>query len=787
MQSLNNVAQRIAGRLRRYILVVLAAAALIVGYLIGAAGKEPSHEGHAAAPAAEEGETVWTCSMHPQIQRSEPGLCPICNMDLIPMAAGHSGGLRELSVSEEAAKLMSIEVSPVERRFVTAEVRMVGKIDYDETNLAYISAWVAGRLDRLFVDYTGVTVRKGDRMVYLYSPELISSQEELLGALASVRNISESDLDVMRRLTEETVKAAREKLRLLGLAEEQIAEIEATGEVQDHITINAPVGGIVIQKNAVEGMYVQTGTRIYTIANLERVWVKLDAYESDLGWLRYGQEVQFTTVSYPGSVFRGVISFIDPVLDETTRTVKVRVNVENPEGRLKPGMFVRAVVDSRVGAGNRIMDTDMIGKWICPMHPEIVKDEPGRCDVCEMALVSTESMGYAGEAVDPAARPLVIPASAPLITGTRAIVYVKQPDTEAPTFEGREVLLGARAGDYYIVRSGLEEGELVVTKGNFKIDSALQLSARPSMMTREAGGSAAAGHAHGHEAEAEEIGVAGTEAVDLPVLSRHQMKKVVRAGEEIARLVEDRDPAKSRNAFGRLAEAIDEVDMSLLTGDAHHFWMEYRMRLRNDAVEGKEAETARDLQRAAESLQRNIMAMKRTFGLFEHVKEPHVAIPGVFATQLKSLYDAYFAMQMALADDDVEKAGSAAEDIGNRVREVDATVLPAALQDNWNNAANAIAMSLDKIDGADIARIREEFYPLSQAMIEIARRFGAAGEQPVYVAFCPMAFEDRGASWLQAGTEIRNPYFGEMMLKCGETREVIEPRTRLREEHGSHE
>jgi Cu(I)/Ag(I) efflux system membrane fusion protein len=214
------------------------------------------------------------------------------------------------------------------------------------------------------------------------------------------------------------------------------------------------------------------------------VWVKLDAYESDLAWLRYGQAVEFTTEAYPGDVFKGTISFIDPVLNPQTRTVKLRVNVANPDGRLKPEMFVRAVVRSRVAGAGMVMDEDMAGKWICPMHPSVVKTEPGQCDICGMDLVTTESLGYvtvkqAGEL------PLVIPATAALITGKRAVVYVRLADKDKPTFEGREIVLGPRAGDYYLVKEGLTEGESVVTKGNFKIDSALQIQAKPSMMSPE--------------------------------------------------------------------------------------------------------------------------------------------------------------------------------------------------------------------------------------------------------------------------------------------------------------
>ena len=437
---------------------------------------------HPSQQAAVEG-TVWTCSMHPSIRQPKPGKCPICFMDLIPIKVGSvtDAGSRQLVVSEEAAKLMEIETAAVQRKFVAVEVRMVGKIDFDETRVKNITAWVPGRIDRLYVDFTGITVNKGDHMVELYSPQLISAQAELLQASKAAGSINTESSDLIKRTTSATLQAAREKLRLLGLTDEQIDKIEGSGKPATHITIYSPMSGVVVQKNAAEGMYVDTGMPIYTVADLSRLWVKLDAYESDLVWIRYGQEVEIITEAYPGEIFKGKITFIDPILNDKTRTVKLRVNVDNSQGKLKPQMFVRAVVNSNVAEGGKVMAPEMAGKWICPMHPDIVKDAPGSCDICGMDLVTTESLGYVK--VDTLAQaPLVIPASAPLITGKRAVVYVRLPNTEKPTYEGREITLGPRAADYYIVESGLAEGELVVTKGNFKIDSALQIQAKPSMM-----------------------------------------------------------------------------------------------------------------------------------------------------------------------------------------------------------------------------------------------------------------------------------------------------------------
>ena len=483
-------------------LILVVILAFVLGYVVRGIriSTAPVTEHNHISVSSEDQQQWWTCSMHPQIRQPKPGKCPICFMDLIPVSTAQVDiGERQISFSKQAIKLMEIETTPVERKFVTAEIRMVGKIDYDETQVRNITAWVPGRIDRLFVDFTGTTVSKGDHMVELYSPELISAQAEFLQALKAADNINAATSKLVTRTTLATLEAAREKLRLLGLTSEQISKIESSGtRPLTHITIYSPIGGIVIHKNATEGLYVDTGTPIYTIADLSQLWVKLDAYESDLPWIRYGQEAEFTTEAYPGEVFKGKIHFIDPVLNEKTRTVKLRVNVDNTEGKLKPGMFVRAIVRSKVAQGGRVMSPDMAGKWICPMHPAVVKGQAGSCDICGMDLVTTESLGYVVDT--PKEAPLVIPASAPLITGTRAVVYVQLPDEEKPTFEGREVTLGPRAGEYYLVKEGLSEGDLVVTKGNFKIDSALQIQAKPSMMNPQAGAPAPV-HNHGQNQE----------------------------------------------------------------------------------------------------------------------------------------------------------------------------------------------------------------------------------------------------------------------------------------------
>ena len=474
---------------------VLALLALWAGYALGRGGKKPSEK--PPREVAEKKVRFWTCAMHPAVNLPGPGLCPRCPMNLVPVyEGGDDGGERRLVMSEAARKLAEIQTTRVERRFVEAEVRLVGKVGYDQTRVRHVAARFPGRLDRLYVDYAGIPVREGDHLVYIYSPELLAAQEELLQAKRAYEGARQGKSEFMLRSSKATLEATREKLRLWGLTAKQVEAVEKSGKVSEHMTVHSPMAGIVIEKHLNQGDYVKTGSRIYTLADLSRLWVNLDAYESDLEWLRYGQDVEFRTEAYPGRAFRGTVSFIDPVVDSRTRTVRLRVIADNADGALKPGMFVHATVRPRLAVGGRVMDPRLAGKWICPMHPEVVKDGPGKCDECEMPLVTSEEMGYAAATEGEA--PLIIPASAPLVTGRRAVVYVEVPDAERPTFEGREVVLGPRAGDFSIVEAGLREGEMVVSRGAFKVDSALQIEAKPSMMSPTGSGGTGMHHG-GHE------------------------------------------------------------------------------------------------------------------------------------------------------------------------------------------------------------------------------------------------------------------------------------------------
>ncbi len=721
----------------------------------------------------------WTCSMHPNIQKQKPGKCPICGMELFPVASATTGkemlGMRQIVISDAARALMNIQTTPVERRYVTAEVRMVGKVDYDETRLGYITAWISGRLDRLYVDYTGVAVKKGDHLVYIYSPELYSTQDELIQVLKRVREREGQDSifpDVA-----DLVEPVRERLRLWGMTKEQIQEIEKSKKPSDHLTIYSSMSGIVIRKNRQEGDYVNVGDRIYKIADLSQVWIMLDAYESDLVWLRYGQEITFTTEAYPGEEFIGRIAFIEPVLNEKTRTVKVRVNVPNLSGKLKPEMFVHGVVQTQISTGGRVVDPHLVGKWISPMHPEIVKSNPGDCDICGMPLVRAESLGYVSVDSKEESKPLVIPVSAALVTGTRAIVYVELPDTDQPTFEGREIVLGPRAGDYYLVRSGLKEGEIVVTNGNFKIDSAVQIQAKPSMMTPEGGGSG--GHQHGDGGKPPKSGQGKIKILSgVSAEFRSQLQTLELAYAAVAKVIELKDIGLFRDEIHVFSEALSKVDGTLLSEHLLMLWNELSMLLNNDVVESRDVKKFTGVERVFKVLTKNMRRVRDQFGISHDVQMSHPSqhqeVPSVFKSQLVKLWESYLSLQKALSGDDFSLAQQAVTLFQTSISAVDAKTLAEDAHEVWKKEYSNLVQILQSMNQAeDLKPIRGNFSLLSDELMVLINTFEPDGFGTVYQLHCPMVFGGKGAIWLQDDKQVINPYFGQAMLKCADKVELI--------------
>lgn len=409
----------------------------------------------------------WTCGMHPSVHSNKPGKCPICNMDLVPIykkeGIPEEEGVVSLTLSPRARRLASVRTFEVTYLPLEHEIRTVGKIDWDERKLAYISSRVPGRIDKLFVDFTGTEVKKGEPLVWIYSPNLVTTQQEYLLALETLERMKGSHIKEAIRNAKSLIESAKKRLMLWGITEKQIKELEQRKVPQTHLTIYSPLSGIVIKKTALEGKYVKEGENIYCIADLRNLWMLADIYEYEISWIKLGQQVEITSTAYPGEVFKGRISFINPYIDERTRSVKIRVDVPNPKGKLKPGMWVNAIIKTPISGREE-------SYYTCSMHPEVMSKNFGECPKCGMYLKKIQ-----GNFV------LAVPKSAVLDVGTRKLVYV---DKGEGKYEAREVKVGpeseaiveGRKGRFFPVLEGLAEGDKVVTRANFLIDSQTQLT-----------------------------------------------------------------------------------------------------------------------------------------------------------------------------------------------------------------------------------------------------------------------------------------------------------------------
>jgi len=712
---------------RKLLSLLLPISLFLFGWWFGLPATEKT-----AGDAAGAADEIWTCSMHPQIRQPNFGLCPICNMDLIPLEAdGGGGGLRELAVSAEASALLDLRVAPVLRAPVENEIRLFGRIAYDERRVSTITARVAGRLDRLYVDFTGAIVSEGDHLAEIYSPDLVVAQRELIESRRAMDAVPAGSSPALRDTRERLLHAARERLRLLQFSEERIQAIERLNEPTDHITLQAPQAGVVIEKLANQGDYVETGGQLFRIADLSSVWVNLEAYENDLQWLRYAQDVHFEVEAIPGRQFSGRIVFIDPQIDPERRVARVRINAANEDRALKPGMFVRATVRSTFAADGRVLDPSLAGKWISPMHPEIIKDAPGECDICGMDLVPAEEFGFVAE-VRNRNEPLLVPASAVLQTGKRAVVYVRLPDRDMPTFEGRELVLGSRVGEQFIVASGLEEGEIVVTRGAFKLDSELQIRAKPSMMSPDAGLNERPAHS-------------------APESLAGQWPAIPRA---LHRFM----TAPSAARLETIKSLILAINPSQLQPDELALWNEFSRRLLND-IEVVSQKLATQPEQAAAQLARSIQQAGRFLGLpYQPVATP--AADPALAAALQQAVQAYLPLAKALALDDDTAAAQAA---GTFVKVAGNDVVPGDLA----TLAAPVAAA------GDIKTRRAAFKPLSDRMIALIRDHGIDSVGNAYVVHCPMAFGNTGADWLSATPTVLNPYFGDAMLTCGEVTDTL--------------
>ncbi|HOS72698.1 MAG TPA: efflux RND transporter periplasmic adaptor subunit [Bacteroidales bacterium] len=593
------------GRWPVYILLLLLG--VLLGRVFFHSGGHEDSAGH--QHAGEEKVEIWTCSMHPQIRMTEPGKCPICGMDLIPLVSG--GTVHHdhdaVHLSREAAELANVHTTRVAAGDPAGEIRLYGMVQLDERLLQSQVSHVSGRIEKLFVNFTGETVTAGQKLAEIYSPELVTAQQELLETAGT------------RQIQPLLYEASREKLRHLKLTDDQISAIENSGTIISSFTVVSNTSGTVISRRVSTGDYVSRGTVLYDIAGLSRVWLMLDAYESDLPFIRTGQQVSFRVEAVPGRDFSGTVAFVDPLIDPLTRVAGVRVDVGNRSGMLKPGMFATGSL------------------------------------VSDMAAYRNS---------------IVVPKSAVLWTGKRSIVYVKDPQADEPVFRLREVKLGPAIGNAWVITGGLAEGEEIVTRGTFSVDAAAQLEGKPSMMNRtESGGP-------GESAEASEpAGIRDMRSMPLPGDSRSEVKNRV--------------------------------------------------------------------------------------------------VSRVFVRQLTDVLEHYLLVKNALVLDDPDKAGQEASGLRQALDRTDMNLLTGDDHVIWMDLSKRISDGLSVLSGSgDLERQRKGFQLVSDNLYTAIRTFGLA-DKTVYYQYCPMYDNDRGGYWLSEDEAVRNPYFGNMMLTCGETKEKL--------------
>lgn len=401
---------------------------LVALMAIGAAASVVAYTGALHTPAAERTGVLYHCPMHPSIVQDHPGECPICGMTLVPFSpaaataddgehAGHEdtpAGLVPVTLAPERIQLLGMRTTPVTRATLAPEIRTIGVVAADETRRAQVHARFAGWIETLPASETGRHVRRGEVLATIYSPDLLTTQQELVNAGRWAAG------DGGTGFTRDLVVGARRRLELLGVAPEDVAAVERSGRPLQAMPLRAPIDGYLVGKTAVQGLYVEPGTALFEVADLATVWVQADVYEADLARVHVGDPARFDVAAYPDAPFTGRVEFLAPTLDPGTRTVRIRLVVPNPDLRLRPGMYgdVRLTVATTDG--------------------------------------------------------LLVPREAVVDTGTATYVFLVR---DRGRFEPRLVTLGARTGDRVEVRSGVAEGDVVVTTANFLLDSESRLRA----------------------------------------------------------------------------------------------------------------------------------------------------------------------------------------------------------------------------------------------------------------------------------------------------------------------
>jgi len=393
----------------------------VVGLVLGWLIFARSSDGKpTTAQKSESVKQIWTCSMHPQIRQDHPGKCPLCGMDLIPLQQNsETQNPAVITLSEDAVQTANVQTSPVVKGATAKEIRLYGRVESDERAVSVLPAHLPGRIDKLLVNFTGDRVSKGQTIAVIYSPALVQAQQELLEAKKLNGSVPGA------------LEAAREKLRQWQLSPSQINAVENGGRPVTEFAVKATTSGVITKKLVNQGDYVSQGAALYEVTDLSRLWVLFDVYEPDLPWIKTGDHLSYQLQAMPGKEFSGRVSFVSPIVDNRSRAVKIRVETPNRNSLFKPGMLASGILKAKL-------------------------------------------KGNTGD--------LVVPRSAMLWTGKRSVVYVKVPNAAMPSFEMREVTLGADLGESIVVATGLHEGENIVTNGVFSVDAAAQLAGKNSMM-----------------------------------------------------------------------------------------------------------------------------------------------------------------------------------------------------------------------------------------------------------------------------------------------------------------
>lgn len=525
--------------------IVIAASTLVVGLLIGwlifGRSEGQISEGHQHESEIE-GVKTWTCSMHPQIRMKDSGACPICGMELIPLATVGDEDISPLAVSMSptAMQLANVSTNIVGKIAPVKTLRLNGKVHVNEMLISKIPAHFHGRIEKLYVNFTGERIVKGQLLAEVYSPELVTAQQELQ---LTYQNREANPL---------LYQSARRKLENWKIAESEIRNIESSEHTITKVKIHAHHPGFVLTRNITQGDHVQMGDILFEIADLSKVWILFDIYESDMPWVKIRDKVSFTITSLPGEKFIGKISYIDPVIDPRTRVAKARLEVVNTGLKLKPEMFTSGTVEARL-----------------PVKSDAV----------------------------------VIPKSAVLWTGERSVVYVKETTSKRISFLMRQVTLGPALGDSYIIEDGLKQGEEIAVNGAFSIDAAAQLAGKPSMMNPNGGGS------NSNPANL----YTSVQKLDISNSAKNVLNPLYVSYFFLKDALTQDNFEKAQKAGDDLDKKLSQVDMTLFDGESRKTWMNYSNSLNKELQHVLHFQNIEELRKAFIDISKAMIGITKTF------------------------------------------------------------------------------------------------------------------------------------------------------------------------------